>query len=133
MKKELTYFNIEDSYGGNQKWFKNLIMKFGGCAAITACDLCIYLSIIKEVKDLYLRGITPHAIGYQEWLPYFKGEIGLEEVISEIQKNSRHLAKRQMTWFKNQMTTHFYEVNLNDINETIELIYKDLLSFLGGE
>lgn len=53
MKKELTYFNIEDSYGGNQKWFKNLIMKFGGCAAITACDLCIYLSIIKEVKDLY--------------------------------------------------------------------------------
>ena len=70
----------------------------------------------KEVKDLYQQGITPHAIGYQEWLPYFNGEISLEEVISEIQKNSRHLAKRQMTWFKNQMTTHFYEVNLNDIN-----------------
>ena len=87
----------------------------------------------KEVKDLYQQGITPHAIGYQEWLPYFKGEISLEEVISEIQKNSRHLAKRQITWFKNQMTTHFYEVNLNDINETIELIYKDLLVFLGGE
>ena len=87
----------------------------------------------KEVKDLYQQGITPHAIGYQEWLPYFNGEISLEEVISEIQKNSRHLAKRQMTWFKNQMTTHFYEVNLNDINETIEIIYKDLLSFLGGE
>ena len=87
----------------------------------------------KEVKDLYQQKITPHAIGYQEWLPYFNGECSLEEVISEIQKNSRHLAKRQMTWFKNQMTTHFYEVNLNDINETIDIIYKDLLVFLGGE
>ena len=36
-----------------------------------------------------------------------------------------------MTWFKNQMTTHFYEVNLNDINETIEIIYNDVLEFLG--
>lgn len=85
----------------------------------------------KEVTTLYEMGITPHAIGYQEWLPYFNNEITKEEVISEIQKNSRHLAKRQMTWFRNQMDTHFYEVNLNDINETIDLIYKDVLAFLG--
>lgn len=85
----------------------------------------------EEVRNLYEKGITPHAIGYQEWIPYFKGEASLNEVISEIQKNSRHLAKRQMTWFKNQMTTHFYEVNLNDINETIEIIYSDVLEFLG--
>ena len=87
----------------------------------------------KEVRDLYQKGITPHAIGYQEWLPYFNGDVTLEEVISEIQKNSRHLAKRQMTWFRNQMTTHFYEVNLDDINETINIIYKDVVSFLGGD
>lgn len=87
----------------------------------------------KEVRDLYQKGITPHAIGYQEWLPYFNGDATLEEVISEIQKNSRHLAKRQMTWFRNQMTTHFYEVNLDDINETINIIYKDVVSFLGGD
>ena len=85
----------------------------------------------KEVRDLYTDGITPHAIGYQEWLPYFNKEITLEEVISEIQKNSRHLAKRQMTWFRNQMDTHFYEVNLKDINQTIDLIYNDVLKFLG--
>lgn len=84
-----------------------------------------------EVKDLYDEGITPHAIGYQEWLPYFNNERTLDEVINEIQKNSRHLAKRQMTWFRNQMDTHFYEVNLNDINETIDIIYNDVLSFLG--
>ena len=84
-----------------------------------------------EVRGLYEKGITPHAIGYQEWLPYFEGKITREEVISEIQKNSRHLAKRQMTWFKHQMDTNFYEVNLNNIEETIDIIYQDVLDFLG--
>lgn len=84
-----------------------------------------------EVRGLYEKGITPHAIGYQEWLPYFEGNITREEVISEIQKNSRHLAKRQMTWFKHQMDTNFYEVNLNNIEETIDIIYQDVLDFLG--
>ena len=85
----------------------------------------------EEVRGLYEKGIKPHAIGYQEWLPYFEGKASRDEVISEIQKNSRHLAKRQMTWFKNQMNTNFYEVNLDDVNETIEIIYRDVLSFLG--
>ena len=85
----------------------------------------------REVRDLYDKGITPHAIGYQEWIPYFMGDVSLETVIDEIQKNSRHLAKRQMTWFRHQMDTHFYEVNLNNIDETIDTIYKDILEFLG--
>lgn len=87
----------------------------------------------EEVKSLYDKGITPHAIGYQEWIKYFNNEITKEEVIEEIQKNSRHLAKRQMTWFRNQMDTHFYEVNIDNINETIDLIYSDVLDFLSKE
>ncbi|MFM6994832.1 MAG: tRNA (adenosine(37)-N6)-dimethylallyltransferase MiaA [Sediminibacterium sp.] len=39
-------------------------------------------------------------VGYQEWLPYFKGEQSRDEVIQAIQQNTRHYAKRQMTWFK---------------------------------
>jgi tRNA dimethylallyltransferase len=39
-------------------------------------------------------------VGYQEWLPYFKGEQSRNEVIHAIQQNTRHYAKRQMTWFK---------------------------------
>lgn len=84
-----------------------------------------------EVKDLYDKGITPHAIGYSEWLPYFEGKITKEEVITEIQKNSRHLAKRQMTWFRHQMDTKFYEVDINNIDSTINTIYSDVLNFLG--
>ena len=45
MKKELTYFNIEGEYGGNQNWFYDPMMRLGGCAAIATCDLCIYLNL----------------------------------------------------------------------------------------
>ncbi len=38
--------------------------------------------------------------GYQEWFPYFEGTQSKEAVIQAIQQNTRHYAKRQMTWFK---------------------------------
>ena len=41
-------------------------------------------------------------IGYKEWIPYFKNEASLENVIAEIQQNSRRYAKRQLTWFRNR-------------------------------
>ena len=88
--------------------------------------------LVEEVSKLNEKGIRPHAIGYQEFAPYFDGQITLEDVKEEIKKNTRHLAKRQMTWFNNQMDTHFYEVNLNNINETIDKIYEDVSAFLKG-
>lgn len=95
-------------------------------------DKMISDGLVDEVKKLYDEGIFPHAIGYRELIPYFEGEISLESAIDEIKLNSRHLAKRQMTWFRNQMDTHFYEVNLENINETIDSIYKDVKEFLEG-
>lgn len=93
-------------------------------------DKMISDGLVDEVYKLYQKAIFPHAIGYKELLPYFEGDISLESAVAEIKKNSRHLAKRQMTWFKNQMPSHFYEVNLNNIDETINIIYKDVLKFL---
>jgi tRNA dimethylallyltransferase len=42
-------------------------------------------------------------VGYQEWLPYFEGHQTREAVIQAIQQNTRHYAKRQMTWFKKDL------------------------------
>ena len=39
-------------------------------------------------------------VGYQEWLPYFEGQQSKAAVIEAIKQNTRHYAKRQMTWFK---------------------------------
>ncbi len=94
-------------------------------------DKMVRDGLIDEVKTLFDKGIYPHAIGYKEFIPYFNGEISLETAIDEVKKNSRHLAKRQMTWFRNQLDTHFYEVNLEDINETFNAIVKDIDIFLG--
>lgn len=53
MKKELNYFKIGASYGGNQDWFSDFMMKIGGCAALTACDSCIYLDLFGGMPGLY--------------------------------------------------------------------------------
>lgn len=43
MKKELQYFKIEEAWGGSQEWFSDRMMRLGGCAAVTACDSCIFI------------------------------------------------------------------------------------------
>lgn len=53
MKKELSYFKIENHHGGNQNWFTDWTMKMGGCAAVTACDICIYIKLLNEDIKLY--------------------------------------------------------------------------------
>ena len=53
MKKTLEYFTIDGAVGGNQEWFKNVVMYIGGCAAATACDCCIYLALRRGMRRLY--------------------------------------------------------------------------------
>ena len=89
-------------------------------------DIMINDGLEQEVKALYDNGIYPTGIGYREWIPYFRGEISFDSVIEEIKKNTRHLAKRQETWFRNQMSTKFYTVDLENINNTIDSIKKDI-------
>ena len=52
-KKILGYFTIDGAPGGNQDWLPEWDMNMGGCAAVTACDLCIYLSRRDEFRNLY--------------------------------------------------------------------------------
>ena len=59
------------------------------------------------------------AIGYKELFKYLDGEITLEEAIDLIKKNSRHYAKRQYTWFNNQMDIKWFNTNYDDFNKTI--------------
>lgn len=60
-----------------------------------------------EVRQLQSRGLTSEYIsmkglGYREWFPYFEGECTKEEVIEAIKQNTRHFAKRQLTWFRRE-------------------------------
>ncbi len=92
-------------------------------------DLMFDLGLEKEVYDLYQKGIMVDAIGYKEFIPYFEGLISLDMVKEEIKLNTRHLAKRQKTWFKNQTKANFYDV-LN-YDKLLEETKSDLKAFWG--
>jgi len=89
-------------------------------------DIMINDGLIEEVKSLYDDKIFPHAIGYKELYPYFDGLISKETAIEEIKKDTRHLAKRQETWFKNQMDTHFYDLSKESFDEAFNHIISDI-------
>lgn len=87
--------------------------------------------LIEEVKNLYDRNIRSKAIltgiGYKELYEYFDGKISLEEAIELIKQRSRKYAKRQYTWFNNQMNINWFDVNFKDFNKTIE----EVINYIG--
>ncbi|MEG0276016.1 MAG: tRNA (adenosine(37)-N6)-dimethylallyltransferase MiaA [Coprobacillus sp.] len=91
------------------------------------------LGLEGEVTRLYKQGVrreyqSMKAIGYKEWFDYFEGLITKDMVYENIKKHSRHYAKRQYTWFKNQFDVHWYEVNLEHFEETVQEVLKDICS-----
>ena len=70
--------------------------------------------------------LTP--IGYKELFPYFEKKESLENSIELIKQRSRRYAKRQYTWFNNQMKINWFNTNYEDFNKTVEEIKK----FIGG-
>lgn len=83
-------------------------------------DLMVKEGLEQEVKFLYekygdiLRKIN--IIGYSEFIDYFNGLCTYEEAIESIKRNSRRYAKRQFTWFKNDHSYIWY--NLDKMAET---------------
>ena len=80
--------------------------------------------LIEEVRNLidYQHLNALQTVGYRELFNYFKGDWSLEFAISEIQKNTRRFAKRQITWFNKNEQTHWYDFNTpsNQIQNDIE-------------
>ncbi|MGO1579839.1 MAG: tRNA (adenosine(37)-N6)-dimethylallyltransferase MiaA [Peptoniphilaceae bacterium] len=87
-------------------------------------DKMIELGLLKEVKELmdkydYKNLNSFKAIGYKEIISYYNKEISLKESIDLIKKNSRHYAKRQITWFKRDKRIIWLDKEDKDIEEKI--------------
>ena len=70
-------------------------------------DLMLAQGLTEEVRALQREGMTADhqsmkGLGYREYFPYFEGQITLPEVIEQIKLDTRHFAKRQLTWFKRE-------------------------------
>jgi tRNA dimethylallyltransferase len=88
-------------------------------------DDMIREGLIDEVKKLYDAGIksqSVEAIGYKELYQYFDQSISLEEAIRLVKRNSRRYAKRQYTFFNNQFEVNWFNVNLEDFDQTIQAV-----------
>ncbi len=97
-------------------------------------DLMIEKGLLDEVEYFYTKGLEKvqamQAIGYKEFIPYFKREQSLEEVIMLLKQNSRRYAKRQYTWFKNKMDVHWYQITPDEQLKIVERILDDLAGMI---
>ncbi|NBJ68311.1 MULTISPECIES: tRNA (adenosine(37)-N6)-dimethylallyltransferase MiaA [Clostridia] len=97
-------------------------------------DMMVDEGLVEEVYELYKCGYankqSMQAIGYKEFIPYFTGEISLNEAIATLKQNSRRYAKRQYTWFRNKMDVTWYDVSSGTIDEKLRKILADLAGFI---
>ncbi len=90
-------------------------------------DLMIEQGLVDEVKSVleYKQLNALNTVGYKEVFRYLEGHCSLEFAIEEIKKNSRRFAKRQVTWFKRQEETKWYDHSV-PIEEILAYINKML-------
>jgi tRNA dimethylallyltransferase len=82
---------------------------------------------MEEVKQLRSQNLHINAIGYRELDHYLSGIMTLEEAKAEIIKVSRKLAKKQKTWFKNQMHPIMMDAESPALEEDAYLIIQEFL------
>ena len=93
-------------------------------------DIMLEKGLEQEVRALYekygenLRKIN--IIGYTELIEYFNGQVSYEEAVENIERNSRRYSKRQFTWFKNDPTYVWFDLDKLSEEEIINSIIKEL-------
>jgi len=91
-------------------------------------DIMVNNGLLDEAKKIYDSNIRTKSImtpiGYKELFPYFNKEKELNDCLEVIKQNSRRYAKRQYTWFNNQMNVNWFNVDFDNFNETINSIVK---------
>lgn len=99
-------------------------------------DLMMEKGLVQEVKKLIEMGydkstIAMQGIGYKEILSYLRGEITLDEAVYVLKRDTRHYAKRQLTWFNRMKDVSWIDIDQNsNLNEIIKNI-KDVIATSG--
>jgi len=92
-------------------------------------DIMIEKGLLDEAKGLEkFKGLTAlNTVGYSELFKYFEGEWELDFAISEIKKNSRRYAKRQLTWYRKADDIHYLKLGYSqkDFDGLIEYINEE--------
>ena len=87
----------------------------------------------KEIDSLLQGGVkfsdlSMQGIGYKEWKEYYDQQIELGDVMQQIQVHSRQFAKRQYTWFNNQMDVNWLDINDNEFMVKLNRLVGDFIN-----
>ena len=87
----------------------------------------------KEIKDLLDNNISfdnlsMQGIGYKEWNDYFNSNQTLDITMQQIQVHSRQFAKKQYTWFNNQMDVNWFDINDVDYEDKLKILVGDFIN-----
>lgn len=89
-------------------------------------DVMVTKGLFKEARWLFDQGgrklPASQGIGYHELFDYFKNQITKDEAIDKVKQDSRHYAKRQLTWFRNKVDSNWYDLvqQKNSVSEIVE-------------
>lgn len=97
-------------------------------------DIMLRDGLVDEVRYLKEMGCTKDMVsmkglGYKEILSYLDGEISYEEAVYILKRDTRHFAKRQITWFKREKDVIW--MNYPDFNNSKEKMLEAMLSMIG--
>ena len=99
-------------------------------------DILMEAGLADEVRNLMNMGLTTEhismkGIGYKEIMDHFLGKCTLEEAVEIVKKNTRHYAKKQLTWFRRYDKMNWYNISEYDSdNDAVEDIVKWLATKL---
>lgn len=97
-------------------------------------DIMLENGLLDEAREfcsLNPDSTACQAIGYKELTPYFKGEKGLLECVEKLKTETRHYAKRQLTWFrKNERINWIYPDDYNSPEELYSAAFASAEDFL---
>ena len=97
-------------------------------------DLMLENGLLEEAEEFYnipQDKTACQAIGYKELAPYFRGDATLNECVEKLKLETRHYAKRQLTWFrKNENINWIYPDDYENTEEMYDCVFSLVNDFL---
>ena len=97
-------------------------------------DLMLKNGLLEEAEEFYnipTDKTACQAIGYKELAPYFRGDLALEDCVEKLKLETRHYAKRQLTWFrKNENVNWVYPDDYENPQDMYDYVFTMINDFL---
>ncbi|RUS45878.1 tRNA (adenosine(37)-N6)-dimethylallyltransferase MiaA [Cohnella sp. AR92] len=98
-------------------------------------DLMLEQGLVDEVKGLMDKGVplssaALQALGYKEIVPYLTGELDYDSAVALLKRDTRHFAKRQLSWFRHMRELEW--VDLDSLPKNSDL-FKEICGIIAGK